>query len=112
MAAPSPDPAGSTTDTRDRDGEGQRGLASCAAPHAAAEPCWPHLSCKRGNLVVAINYVASPRGCSSGAEPPPQANAKMPPPAHGARSRQMQKLHVPRGLPDAGEILREADELC
>lgn len=58
-------------------GKVEHSLAACAAPHAAAELCWPHLSSKWGNLVVAINYVTSPRGCSSGSEPlPPQSESQ------------------------------------
>lgn len=32
---------------------------------AAAEQCWPYLSCKWGNLMVAINFIANPGVCSS-----------------------------------------------
>lgn len=51
------------------EGEGQQGSAACAAPHAAAELRCPDLSCIWENFVVARDYIASPRGCSSGAEP-------------------------------------------
>lgn len=94
-------------------GEGEHGSSACAAPHATAELCWPHLSSKWGNLVVAINYVASPRGCSSSAEPlPPRSECQNATPSPWSYAQADAVAVCPLGASPVGEILREADEPC
>lgn len=94
-------------------GEGEHGSSACAAPHATAELCWPHPSSKWGNLVVAINYVASPRGCSSSAEPlPPRSECQNATPSPWVYAQADAVAVCPLGASPVGEILREADKPC